>query len=455
MGEPFDTVVVGAGISGLTTAFRLRRAGQRVAVVEAAERVGGAIETLRDGGWTVELGPNTVAGGEEFAALVRDVGLDGEQLLASAAAKRRFLWKGGRLQALPGGPGEVLGTPLLSPAAKLRLLREPFVGRFAGDGEESVAAFVRRRLGDEMLRTFVGPFVSGVYAGDPERLSVRWAVPRIAALEREHGSLIGGALARRRGFGAAAAGPAARGLVTFRDGLSTLPRRLAEAVGDVRTGWRCRRVVADGDGGLLVEGGAETLRARRLVLAVPADAAAELLADASAGRSRGLADLPYAAVAIFAAGFRREEVLHPLDGFGFLVPRGESLRLLGCLFPSTLFPGRAPSGHVLVTAFLGGRGDPGAVELDDAALRALVLDELRRALGVRGAPAFEVVRRWPRAIPQYELGHGRFLALAAALEREPAFGGALFLGGSILRGVSVSDCVRDGSALAERVLAAA
>ncbi len=439
--DSLDAVVVGGGISGLTTAFELARAGLEVAVLEASERVGGAIRSHRDGGWLFEQGPNTVLESHpEVARLIADCGLGDERIQAVPAARRRYLWKGDRLHPLPGGPGGFLRTPLFPFSAKLRLLREPWIRRAPEGSEESIAAFARRRLGPAFLDYAVGPFVSGVYAGDPERLSVRWAVPRIAALEREHGSLVRGALARRKG-------PAPGGaMISFRNGLDTLPRRLAARIGDVRTGVACRRVrAADGGFALDTDGGA--VAARRVVLAVPAEVAAALLAEVTDGASRLLAEIPYAPVVVASLGFRRDQVAHPLDGFGFLAPRKESLRILGCFFSSGLFPGRAPDGHVAVTVFAGGRTDPEIVGWEEGAILAAVRADLGAALGVEGEPAAALVTRWPRAIPQYELGHGRFVERAR--EIEAALPG-LFLGGNFLHGVSVPDCIRNGAALAAR-----
>src|SRR5688572_4564293 len=195
-----DTLIVGAGISGLTTAFHLSRGGQRVAVLEASSRVGGSLETRTEDPWRFELGSNTVLENHEsLTRLIHEADLEKEKITASPAAKRRFLWKGGRLHPLPSKPLDFVRTPLFPATAKLRLLREPWIPKTQGDVEESIAGFVRRRLGQAFLDYAVGPFVSGVYAGDPERLSVRYAVPKIAALESEHGSLIRGAFARRKG----------------------------------------------------------------------------------------------------------------------------------------------------------------------------------------------------------------------------------------------------------------
>ncbi|HEV8581082.1 MAG TPA: protoporphyrinogen oxidase [Thermoanaerobaculia bacterium] len=438
-GERLDVLVVGGGISGLTTAFHLARGGRRVAVLEAAERVGGSIATHADGDWRFEMGPNTVVENDaSVGRLIHDCGLESEKVTAASTAKRRFLYKGGALVPLPSGPGAFLATSLFPLSAKLRLLREPWIAVPSGGGEESIAQFVRRRLGQAFLDYAVGPFVSGVYAGDPERLSVRWAVPKIYALEEQHGSLIRGALARRKG-------PAPGGtMISFRGGLAELPKKLALEIGDVRTAVPCERVIRD-DQGFTVATSAGSLAAERIVLAVPADAAARLLEDATNGASRLFAEIPYAAVAVVSLGWRREDVDHPLGGFGFLAPRKEGLRVLGCLFPSEIFPGRAPAGHVALAAFAGGRTDPEIAAWDDERIVSTVVEELRGPLGLRGEPAFRLVRRWPRAIPQYELGHGRFIERAR--EIEGALPG-LRIGGNFLGGVSVPDCIRNATALA-------
>jgi oxygen-dependent protoporphyrinogen oxidase len=441
--ERRDVLVVGGGISGLTTAFHLVRAGRRVTLLEASSRVGGALETLTDGPWRFELGPNTVVESHESVGrLIRDCGLEGEKVTALPTAKRRYIWKGDRLHALPSGPGSFLGTPLFPLAAKLRLLREPWVPKPAGDAEESIASFARRRLGDAFLDYAVAPFISGVYAGDPERLSVRWAVPRLAALEREHGSLLRGALAGRK------QGEPRGSLFSFRQGLEDLPRRLALEIGDVRTGVACERVLRI-PGGFRAETSAGPFEAERVVLAVPADAAARLLDEATGGGSRAFAEIPYAPVAVVAAGYRRADVAHPLGGFGFLAPRKEGLRILGCLFPSEIFPERAPGGHVSFAVFVGGRTDPGVVGWEEEKIFEVVDADLRRALDLRGEPVVRHLRRWPRAIPQYELGHGRFVELAREIERDLP---GLHLGGNFLYGISVPDCIRNGSELAEGML---
>lgn len=443
-GDRLDTMVVGGGISGLTTAFHLARKGRRVAVLEAAERVGGAIETFSDGdGWRFEMGPNTVLESDpSVSRLLRESGLEGEKITAAPSARRRYLYKGGRLIPLPGGLGGFLTTPIFPASAKLRVLREPWIGKPPKGTEESIAQFFRRRLGQAFLDYAAGPFVSGVYAGDPERLSARWAMPRMHALEERHGSLIRGVLAGRK--------PPARGaMFSFREGLEELPRKISREIGDVRTGVLCHKVVRTEEG-FRVETSAGPVEAARVVLAVPADVAARLLEEATAGASRLIAEIPYAPVAILSLGFRREAVGHPLEGFGFLAPRKEGVNVLGCLFPSEIFAGRAPAGHVALAAFTGGRTNPDIVGWDDERLASTLLSELRGPLDLRGEPVFQLIRRWPRAIPQYEVGHGRFVERAKEIEQ--ALPGLRF-GGNYLGGVSVPDCIRSATALAENILA--
>jgi oxygen-dependent protoporphyrinogen oxidase len=343
---------------------------------------------------------------------------------------------------MPSGPASLLGSSLLPPSAKLALLREPFVGRPAAGGEESIAAFVRRRLGQRWLDRAVGPFVSGVYAGDPERLSVRWAVPRLHALERDHGSLLRGALAKRRG-------PAPEeGLLGFRGGFGELASRLALRVGDVRTEAPVTRLRRRA-GCFSLDTPDGTIEARQVVLALPAEETAELLAVESEGKSLELAGVPYAPIAVACLGYRRAQVAHPLDGFGFLAARGQGLRVLGCLFTSSLFPERAPRGYVALTVFVGGALDPAAALAPEQEVLRLVETDLAIALGVEGAPAFRHVQRWPRAVPQYEVGHGRFVDLGLALEaRMPG----LFLAGNWAGGASVPDSIVRGRDVASRAL---
>lgn len=447
--EEKTVLVIGGGISGLSAAWFLRRRGMAVRVLESQDRVGGVIGTERGGGYLVELGPNSTLqkpGADEDALgrLVAETGLSGRLVTAAPAARNRFVMRGGRLHALPASPLDFLRSPLFSSSAKLRLLGEPFVGR--GKGEETIAEFAERRLGREFLDYAIAPFVSGVYAGDPGKLSVRAAVPKVYELERKYGSLIVGAIARgARGAG----GPPGR-LVSFDAGMATLPKTIAQNL-EVRTG--CR-VVALGrhEGAWEVRwqsqsrAGAE--RAGHVVLALPADAAADLLEPLSPEAAGLLRAVPYAPIVTAAVVYQRRQVGHPLDGFGFLVPRSEDAGLLGGLFSSTLFAGRAPADTVLLTAFMGGATDPGAVMQDDETLTRRIVDDLARTLDIAGEPLTVRLTRQPRAIPQYTLGH---LDRMARLDALLAPFGGLHLGASWRGGISVADCVKNGESLAARV----
>ncbi|MEO5657594.1 MAG: protoporphyrinogen oxidase [Nitrospiria bacterium] len=444
---PRSVIVIGGGISGLGVAYALHREGVGVRLIEARSDVGGVIRSHRVEGYLIEHGPTSALNHSvEIERVIDDLGLTGERVFASPAARRRYIVRGGRPLPLPTGPIAFLTTPLWSARAKWRLLGEPFAPR-APAGEESIAAFVTRRMGSEFCDYAVDPFVSGVYAGDPHELSLASTFPRLHAMECEHGGLIRGAIAqigRPR-----AARPTRRGIYSFREGLAELPRALGAELGDalwvntrVRTIDRgsagFRVTVARADGGEFIE------EAERLVLAVPADAAAELARPWAPVLADELGAIVYAPVAIVYLAFPRSGVLHALDGFGCLVPRRERRTILGSLWTSTVFPGRVPDGMVGLTNFVGGATQPELIDRPDHALIASVLEDLDRLLGIRSPPAFAHVIRHARAIPQYLIGHGERLA---RIEREVARIKGLSLAGNYLRGVSVNDCFEKGLAL--------
>lgn len=450
MTDRFDVLVLGGGISGLTAAFLLKERGHSVALLEASERPGGCIRTWKKDGFLFELGPNTVLNNAfEIDELCAKAGLLERRLTATPTAKVRYIVRGGKPVRLPGGPFGFAATPLFSLGTKLGLFREPFVKAAPPDLEESIAQFVTRRLGREFLDYAVGPFVSGVYAGDPAKLSVRHAVSKIYALEEKHGSLIRGALAKRKG-------PApAGGLFSFPDGLEELPRTLAAALGE---GWRpgteVLAVRREGPGFVVEARGSSgdvSLWARSVVCALPSKAASAALTPLGGAFAPGISDLSYADVACVCLGFRREQVDHSLVGFGFLCPEVEGRHVLGCLFPSSLFPGRAPEGHVALTCFVGGAVHPERAGAPEAEILEKTLADLKPLLGLKGDPVVSRVERWCPAIPQYNVGHGRHKEAAAALE---AAHPGLFVSGNLLFGVSLGNCVQNASAVAARVAGA-
>jgi protoporphyrinogen/coproporphyrinogen III oxidase len=448
MASDVDVLVLGGGISGLTAAFWLKKCGLSVHLLESAGRPGGCITTWGQDGFLFELGPNTVLNNAlEIDALSEAAGLLDVRLTAKPAAKKRFIVKGGRLVALPNNPASFLFTPLFSMRTKLGLLREPFVKPPADGADENIAAFVRRRLGEEMLQYAVGPFVSGVYAGDPERLSVRHAVPKIYALEEKYGSLIRGAIAKKKG-------PApAGGLFSFPEGLDALPRRLAEILGDRYHPNSAVSRVERSPGGFRVtaaapEGQTLTFSARAVVCALPAPAASRALQPLGGGFPGRIRDLPYADVALVCLGFRRQDVVHPLDGFGCLAPEVEGRNFLGCLFTSSLFAGRAPEGHVALSVFVGGAVHPERASEPEPELLPHVLKDVDDLLGLKGSPVLTRIERWCPAIPQYNVGHGANKEAAAVLESENP---GLFVSGNLLYGVSVGNCIQNATGVAHRV----
>jgi len=443
-----ETLILGAGISGLSAAYFLQQQGHDIAVLEAAPRAGGNVSTLVHEGYLLEAGPNTLLDNHPaIRRLIDGLGLHEAVREANRTAKRRYVVRDGRAMPLPGSPPAFLSTRLFSWRGKLRLLAEPFIRPV--EDEESVAAFVHRRLGQEFLDWAIDPFVSGVYAGDPERLSVRAATAKVYALEREHGSLLKGAL--KKAWAARKAevqtGPVGR-MLSFEHGLGQLIEALAAALGErlaLSTPAQAIRPVEDG---WQVDTPSGTFGARRLVLALPAAVVAELLEPHVGEAVNALREIPYPPVVSVALGFRREDVAHPLDGFGVLIPSKERRTTLGALFSSTLFEERAPEGHVMLTAFIGGRRREEVGDWEDARVIERVLDDLAPILGFRAPPVMTHINRWPRAIPQYELGHlARIEALDQALANLPG----LYTRANWRDGVSVSDCIRNGEVLAGRL----
>ncbi|HPR64932.1 MAG TPA: protoporphyrinogen oxidase [Thermoanaerobaculia bacterium] len=439
--RPLSSLIVGAGISGLTLGCLLHEANQKVTVLERSERPGGSIETLKEDGYLLELGPNTVLNNNvAIDELIRKVGLEEEKLIAGQTSRKRFIFRNDRLVPLPGGPIGFLTTPVFSWKAKFRLLAEPFIGR--AEREETIAEFVTRRLGPEFLTWAVGPFVSGVYAGDASRLSVRWATRKIYALEEKYGGLIRGALAKRKGP------QPAGGLLSFREGLGALPNALGNYLGsNLHHGCAVQSIHTDGKGFSIISDNGSTYQADRVIITGDAKDAARILDPL--GETEPLSSMPYAGVIVVGMGFSRDAVKHPLDGFGFLVPPFYNKPILGCLFPSTLFPGRAPEDRVLLTAFLGGSMHMDVLDWEDDRVMATTMDFLRPLLGITGDPSFVRMKHWPRAIPQYTIGHGERVRWAEEMRKTHP---GLEFAGNLLSGVSVADCIGNASVLMDRLL---
>lgn len=438
-----DTVVVGAGAAGLAAALELRGRGLAVRVFDAGDRPGGVARTERIEGFLVERGPNSLQVKAPALELLRAHGLEAALVPASPASRLRFVWHDGRLEPVPMGPGAFVRTPLLSSRGKLRLLAEPFVRR--GDGSaESVAQFMGRRLGSEAVERLVGPFLTGVYAGDERQLGAAAVFGPLVALERDHGSIVRGfareALRRRggraRGLSGIWSGP---------NGVGGFTAQIAAKLGDaVTTNARVVALAREGDGWRVEidRNGPGPQRAGRVVVALPAAEAASLLRPVDADVAAALRAIAYAPVASVSVAVARDDVARAIEGFGFLIPRSAGLDVLGCLFMSQLFPGRAPAGFELLTCFLGGMRAPAAVDLPDDVLLGRVQADLARTLGLRGPARLLVATRWPRAIAQPARDH---VARIARLRERVATHPGLALAGSYLDGVSLADSLACGA----------
>ncbi len=443
--------IVGGGISGLSLAYTLMKRGLDVTLYEKNERAGGCIHTGSEAGYLFEYGPNsTMNSNDEIDSLCKELGLEGERIFGSETSKKRYVIRDSRPIPLPMGILPFLTTPLWSLGGKLRLLKEPFVGK-SRDAQESVAGFVARRIGPELLNYALDPFVSGVYAGDPEKLELKSTFPKMDALESEYGSLIKGAILK--GLKGGAKSERKKGIFSFKGGMDTLPKALGGALGErFKGGVEVTSLKKSSEGYELLLSGGETVQADRVILSSPAHVNAGILEELSSGAAKELSEIDYAPIAVVYLGFERADVTHPLDGFGCLVPKLEGKKLLGSLWSSSLFPGRAPEGKVSLTCFIGGARNRSAVDLSDDELADAVTGDLKDILGVSGSPVFQKIVRHRRAIPQYTLGHAERIArIKRALEPFPA----LHLLGNYLKGISVADCVMNGVNMAGEIASGA
>jgi oxygen-dependent protoporphyrinogen oxidase len=441
--------VIGGGMAGLTAALELRARGHQVTVLERERVPGGKVRTERSGDWLVERGPIAVQdnapGTQE---LIDQLSLGSSVLTADDAAKRRFVLLGGKLREVPESPPKLILSGTLSLAEKWRLLREPKAPKPDGS-DETIRDFAVRRLGESIARRFVEPMVTGIFAGDYAKLSLRSVFPRLAELEREHGSLLRGLMATERARKAEGKPRVPTRLRTLAGGMGALPAAAAKSLGDaLKLGVEVGLITRFGEGWTVsTEGG--PVEVDRVILAVPPDAASRLVAPVDAAMAEAFDAIPQVGVVAVTLGYPRAAVKHPLVGFGFLAPRIEHERILGTLFMTSIFPSQsqAPPDHVALRVLIGGAHDPAALDLDDAALVEIARVGLHALVGADGAPAFTHVVRWPLAIPQYVTGHaGR---VATVEERGARMG--LYATGASMRGVGVNDVVREAKALVARL----
>lgn len=448
-------LVLGGGIAGLAAANVLRSRGAEITLLEASSRVGGNVRTIVRDGFLAEAGPNSfIVEEKELYDFLRQSGVLVEAIDVAPAAKKRFIVRGGKPLPVPSSVFSAVTTPLFSFCGKLRMLGDVFVPRGSADGEETVADFVRRRIGREMYNYALNPLVAGVFAGDPEKLAVRYAFPKVWNLDQKYGSLIRGTLPNARAKKASGLYEKKRTL-SFSGGMETLPKILAKNLGhDLRVNATLTELVPEGNRwrarwftcGSVCDFFEQDAVFDGVVVAVPPKAWAKIFdgVPALAGELAPAAEtLSYPPVTTLTLGYKRENVAHPLDGFGVLVPELEQRKILGSLWTSSFFPNRAPNDCVTLTTYIGGARQPELAQRSRDEQLALVRGELADLLGVKGEPVFVEICEHAQAIPQYNVGYGKFLEAIDKAER--AFPNLYFCGnyrGGIAVGATLLNAVR-------------
>jgi len=462
--------VIGGGITGLAAAHRIHELDPQVEVVlvESANRLGGAIQTVQLDQFLVERGPDMFTTKDDDALnLCQRLGCDSELIETNTSHRRAFVVRRNRLYPVPAGftllsPSRILpllSTGLLSPLGKLRVLAEYWVSTRRETSDESLANFTRRRFGNEMFERIVQPLVGGIYTADPEKLSMQETLAQFVEMEQVHGGLIrGGRRARQAAKTQTDESGARYGMfLTFRNGLSDLVDRVTQQLpaGSIHLDTSVTRVTGNEHDGWVLDlaagnqMGQDQVTCDGVIVATPVHVAARLLATVDEPLSSQLGQVQAASSAVVISGYRREAISHPLDGFGFVVPAREQRSILAASFSSVKFAGRAPEGHVLVRTFVGGARQPEILLKDDDEIQSLVHHELADLIGVREGPRVNEVVRWNNAMPQYHLQH---LDRVTEIERSCARYSGLEIAGNGLRGVGIPQCIRSGESAAGRLI---
>ena len=428
--------IIGAGISGLATAYLLKKKGVDVTLFEASPHVGGNIQSETQDGYLIEHGPNSLLRSPRIVDLIEDLDLRKHVLPAANSAKKRYVLIDGELRALPTGLLPFIFGNFFSLRAKLRLAKEPLVGS-KSPNDESVAGFFERRLGREVLEKAADPFISGIYAGDPAQLSIGESFPTLLEYERTHGSIVLGAI-RSKSEKAPATFPRT---FTFQNGLRTLTGTLQERLSDsVRTNTPIARIERSGKEFFVTTAKTEREVFDSVIISTKADAAAEMINDLDAELASLLRDVHYAPVTVVRHGYARSAVGQTADGFGFLVPSSEQRQILGSIWNSSVFPHRAPGDMHLFTTFVGGARSTELCNLPDDEIFDLVHAELASIMNISERPNFANMTRWEKAIPQYKIGYKKTVE---SIERFAAANPGIFFCSNFYRGISVGDCVKN------------
>lgn len=446
-------VVLGAGISGLTTAYLLHKKGADVVVLEKKKEAGGSMESVRENGYLFDKGPNSALETTPLIAqLVEELNLSSQLLYASKAANKRYILRRNSLYPLPMSPLEFIKTKLFSSGAKLRLFAEPFIGRSKDGYYQSIAEFVERRLGREFLDYAINPFVAGVYAGNPEELSVKSAFPKLYALEEKYGGLIIGTIksAKERKKRAEKSKQSAK-MLSFKDGMQALPKAIASVLGNrVRYECEVKEILKTVSGFNIVldhDGEEEIISCKTVVSAVPAYRAAEIFGKWDVDLAKHLKDIYYPPVLVLYMVYNKKDIGHTLDGFGFLIPAKEKKSFLGALWSSIIFGGRTDDDKAAFTLFVGGSRDADLLKTGKERVIETVRKEFEELMTIKGPPVFISSRYWDKAIPQYNIGYIEHEKYFEQFEQEHP---GIILGGNYRGGISVGDCIKNAELTAEK-----
>ncbi len=467
-------VIIGGGIAGLATAYYLHERGRGAVdytLIESAPYLGGKIVSAREKGFIVEGGPDSFLTTKTAALeLCRALGLDDQLIGTNDAGRKVFVWSRGKLRAMPDGVMLIIPTKimpfvqssLISWQGKLRMGMDALIPPRRDDGDESLSHFVRRRLGAEALDKIAEPMIAGIYVADAENLSLQSTFPRFLDMEKKYGSLLRGVIAQKRASqgnrnGNGSGKPTTSMFMTLRGGLQQLVEAMVARLNqDALVLNRCVMTVKregdhQGDLGqyIVTLNDGTQIRADDVVFATPAYVTADFVQSIDPGLAEKLRAIRYVSTATVSLGFKRSELSHPLDGFGFVVPRSEKRNILACTWSSTKFNDRAPVGYALVRAFIGGAHAEHLVDQDDATLAEIARAELRAMMGITATPVLTKVYRWQKANPQYEVGHA---ARIADIDQRVAQYPGLHLAGGAYHGVGIPDCIESGMRAAEKIL---
>ncbi len=455
MAEGKKIAVIGAGISGLTSAYLLNKEGFEVTVLESKDKVGGSIESISENGFLFDRGPNSALETTPIISqLVDELNLKDEFVYANKQGNKRYILKNNELYALPMSPPAFIKSKLFSGKAKLRLMAEPFIGRSKDGYYQSIAEFVTRRLGKEFLDYAINPFVAGVYAGRPEELSVKSSFPKLYALEEEYGGLIVGTMRsiRKRKKRAEQSKQSAK-MLSFKSGMKVLPEAIKNFLGDrvkINAEVVSIKKTSDNKYGVTYkqEGQSISILCDVVLSTVPAYKASELFGHFDEKLSEHLNKIYYPPVLVYYLVYKKENIGQPLDGFGFLIPEKEKKSFLGAIWSSVIFPGRSDNEHASFTLFIGGSRNPDFIFEDEESILSRVRNEFEELMKIKGQPVYSSKRMWEKAIPQYRLGYVEHENYIDHFEKDNR---GIILSGNYRGGISVGDCIKNAGEVVKKI----